>query len=359
MLRHDELPGTARIPYALRSVPEDLLDSLIPSTDQVQVGDIVLARLEKMGKNTFLELANGRRCKLHEGDLLAVVFGNRHATLQFEGYARADGDHCDLLSMGGLCGLVTSKHAAVSEPTRLRVLGAIADGNRRPLRLAEFALASRSSASDARTVVVCGTSMDVGKTHTAVNLIMSLRQHGYRVAGIKLTGTASGRDLWSMRDAGADPVLDFVDGGFPSTFLCPLTALLDLCNVLTSHAAAKGAEWIVMEIADGLLQSETAALLRSPRFVGTADAWILAAREPLAAIAGMTQLRSWDISPLAISGIVSMSALGIRETEAATSVPCLTAAQVQSGPLLTWLSNPRRATGFEEETFQSGTVTMS
>src|SRR5256886_12837202 len=34
-----------------------------------------------------------------KGDLLAVVFGNRYATRQFEGYARADGEDCDLLSM--------------------------------------------------------------------------------------------------------------------------------------------------------------------------------------------------------------------------------------------------------------------
>lgn len=36
-------------------------------------GRHALARLEKIGKNARLELANGRPASLHEGDLLAVV----------------------------------------------------------------------------------------------------------------------------------------------------------------------------------------------------------------------------------------------------------------------------------------------
>ena len=122
----DEVRGTLRLPYALRRVPETRLASLLPWAAPPQEGDLALARLEQIGKNTGLELPDGRRCTLHEGDLLAVVFGNRYATEQFEGYAGADGDRCDLLSMGGLCGLAKSKHARVPEPTKLRLLGATA-----------------------------------------------------------------------------------------------------------------------------------------------------------------------------------------------------------------------------------------
>src|SRR2546430_4529439 len=43
-----------------------------------------------IGKNMALDLASGRRCKLHNGDLIGAVFGHRYATLQFEGYARSD-----------------------------------------------------------------------------------------------------------------------------------------------------------------------------------------------------------------------------------------------------------------------------
>ena len=61
--------------------------------------------------------------------------------------------------------------------------------------------------------------MDAGKTHTASSIIAGLRRGGIPAAGIKLTGTAAGRDTWSMLDAGACAALDFIDGGHPSTYL--------------------------------------------------------------------------------------------------------------------------------------------
>jgi hypothetical protein len=312
-------------------VPEARLARLVPWSDRPAVGDIALARLEKIGKNATLELTTGRRCGLHQGDLLAVVFGNRYATLQFEGYARADENRCDLLSMGGLCGLVATRHASVAEPSKLRLLGAVADRDGRALRLGDFAVPPSPPSPKPRIVVVCGSSMDAGKTYTAMSLIIGLRQQGLRVAGIKLTGTASGRDMWSMRDAGACAALDFVDGGLPSTYLCSLKELLHLYELLVGHAVARGAECVVVEVADGLLQAETGALFQASHFVGSVDAWVLAATDPLAAVGGVAVLRGWGITPAAVSGRVSMSPLGLREVEKATKLPGFSAAQLQAG----------------------------
>src|SRR5262249_55212240 len=155
-------------------------------------------------------------------------FGNRYATKHFEAYAEASGGCCHLLSMGGLCGMVKSKHATVGDPTTLRLLHTIGDASQKQLRLGDFSLPPISAARQPHVVVVCGTSMDSGKTHTAMSLIVGLRKQHCRVAGIKLTGTGAGRDTWAMRDAGACVALDFVDGGLPSTFMCSLPQLLDL-----------------------------------------------------------------------------------------------------------------------------------
>src|SRR5437660_7816835 len=125
--------STLRISYALRRVPTSHLHRLLPRPDVPQVGDIVLTRVVSLGKNMALDLTGGRRCKLHPGDLIAGVFGNRYATLQFEGYARSNGDRCDLLSAGGLCGLVASKHDTVPEPTKLRLEGALGGAGGSPL----------------------------------------------------------------------------------------------------------------------------------------------------------------------------------------------------------------------------------
>lgn len=333
----DAMKEALRVSYALRRVPEAKLASLLPLMEVPQIGDVAVARLETIGKNAALELANGRRCALHEGDLLAVAFGNRYATKQFEGYARTDGDRCDLLSMGGLCGLVENKHQTVADPSRLRLLGTIGDADGQPLRLRDFAVPAVPSLRKPRVIVVCGSSMDAGKTYTAMSLISGMCRQGYRVAGAKLTGTAAGRDTWNMLDAGACVALDFIDGGFPSTYLCTLEELLDVHNRLVWHAAAHGAQWLVVEIADGLLQRETALLLQAPRFRATVDAWLLAAGEALAAAGGVATLRNWGITPIALSGLLSLSSLDMREAEAATGIKCLTARELQVEGLKTQL----------------------
>jgi hypothetical protein len=323
---------SVRVPYALRRVPTSSLARLVPMGRIPAVGDIALARLEKVGKNSRLELANGRPCALHPGDLLAVVFGNRYATMQFEGYVGTRGEGCDLLSMGGLCGVVESKHDAIAESTKLRLLGALADAQGRPLRLCDFALPDApEGAPPPILLVVCGTSMDAGKTHTATSLIQGLRRQGVTVAGIKLTGTAAGKDTWGMLDAGACVALDFVDGGLPSTYLASSEDLLTLGSLLLGHAAAQGAQWVVMEIADGLLQSETAALLRCKAFTKGVSAWVFAAGDALSAAAGVRLLREWNLEPVAVSGRVTMSALAMREAESATGIACHTATALQSG----------------------------
>lgn len=333
MVLSEEVKASTRIPYALRRVPSTQLSCLLPCPETPQPGDIALARVEKIGKNTNLELPNGRRCSLYVGDLLAVVFGNRYATKQFEGYARTDGESCDLLSMAGVCGVVESKHDGVPDPSKLHLLGSIADVEGNRLRLRQFSLAATPPLPRPHVVVVCGTSMDAGKTHTAACIIRGLRRLVNRVVGVKLTGTASGKDAMSMADAGACEILDFVDGGLPSTYLCHLDQLLNLHFLLLSHAAALGAEWVVVEVADGLLQNETAALLQNPRFTRTVDSWVFAAGDPLGAAGGVRVLRSWGIHPLVISGLVTMSTLAIREAQTATGLSCLTAHELECGEL--------------------------
>ncbi len=107
---------------------------------------------------------------------------------------------------------------------------------------------------------------------------------------------------------------------------------------------------MVVEIADGVLQCETAALLQHPGFTASVDAWVFAAGDPLAAAGGVRVLRSWGIEHLAISGVVSMIPLGMKETQAATQLPCLSASELQSGALNARLQQiaPKGAPSFLE-----------
>jgi hypothetical protein len=329
----DELKASIRVPYALRRIPVDTIASLLPASQSPQPGDIVLTRLEKIGKNTRLELTNGRPTTLQEGDLLAVVYGNRYATHQFEGYTGVNELNCDLLSIGGLCGVMRSKYDSVPEPSKLYVIGALGDGDCRPLRLRDFVLPPLPIPPGSKVIVVCGSSMDIGKTYSAASVIAGLRRIKKPVTAIKLTGTVSGRDTWSMLDAGAGVALDFVDGGYPSTYQCNLDNLLELYNLLLAHAVSQGAEFVVVEIADGLLQAETAALLQCQSFTATIDACIFATSDPLAAKGGIDLLRTWGVEPLAISGLIAKSPLAMAEAQAATGVRCMTGADLRRGEL--------------------------
>ncbi len=329
----EDLKESVKRSYATRRVPVADLARLVPLSESPEVGDVLLTQLERIGRNARIELTNGRIAILHEGDMIACVLGNRYATEQFEGYAKVHGDACDLLSMGGLCGTMSSCHVGIAEPSKLRILGSIGDSNGEPLRLSNYSLALRPFGQRPRILAVCGSSMDSGKSHTARSAILGLRKRGLQVAGVKLTGTAAGRDTWSMMDVGARPAVDFLDGGFPSTYLCSLDQLMTIHRLLLGHAAMAGAEWAVIELADGVLQRETASLLRCQAFVSSVDRWLYATRDAPGAAGGISALRALGIEPAAISGVIAMSPLAMREASEATGVRCVTALELQSGSL--------------------------
>jgi hypothetical protein len=92
---------------------------------------------------------------------------------------------------------------------------------------------------------------------------------------------------------------------------------------------------IVLEIADGILMSETARLLE--RLGGEVEAVILATGDALSARAGVEILRGLDLPVRAISGVVSRSPLASREAQAATGLPVLTVAELAAGGALSLL----------------------
>jgi hypothetical protein len=86
-----------------------------------------------------------------------------------------------------------------------------------------------------------------------------------------------------------------------------------------------------MEIADGVLQAQTAALLASRTISQMADAIVFAAGEALGAAHGVDWLRSRGLPVIAISGLVSASPLSAREAAQVTGLPILTTQQLSDG----------------------------
>lgn len=287
-----------------------------------RAGDLVLARVETIGQHGKLEAPGGRRQKLYPGDEIIVAYGARYAPDQFEAEVPHDLGPCDLVAGGGVASNVLSRHARIGRATRIKPIGLLVDADGAVLNLSRFALPAPQHAASRPTVIaVAGTSMNAGKTTSAAGLVHGLARAGLKVAGIKVTGTGSGGDLWSMRDAGAEWTFDFTDMGHATTAGLPLPALEQVVTGLVAHVTALGSDIVVLEIADGVFQRETANLLQSPEFRRHIDGIIFAAGDALGAVGGVNWLKSHNLPVLALSGLLTTSPLAMREAAVHVDTP--------------------------------------
>ncbi len=289
-----------------------------------RAGDLVLARIDTLGKHAQLEQADGRKSALFRGDEVVVAYAARYAPDQFEAQVPADLAPCQLVAGGGVAAAVLSKHGAIAAATEITPLGLLADADGQRLNLVQRALAVRALAGPRPvTIASVGTSMNAGKTTSAAHLIRGLVRAGCKVGAAKITGTGSGNDPWLLRDAGAHVVLDFTDAGHASTHLLGVAALHDVMQRLLSNLAAQRLDAIVIEVADGLFQSETAQLLCSPEFRRAVDGLLFSSGDAMGAAAGATWLRERGLPLLALAGLLTRSPLARREAQDATGLPVL------------------------------------
>jgi hypothetical protein len=210
----------------------------------------------------------------------------------------------------------------MKRPTKITPLGLLADGKGNPINLASFRLPQPATINpEPLVLVVAGTAMNSGKTTACASLVKGLVRHGLQVAAAKVTGTGAGSDYRSLVDAGADPVFDFLDAGYVSTYRIDRHDLVDIVKILGGHLAAANPDVIVLEVADGLLQRETARLFVTPEFTGWVDGVVFAANDALGAQAGVAWLAARQLPVIAITGVLTSSPLAMREAEAATGLP--------------------------------------
>jgi len=333
---------TAKWGSATGMAPPALAAAVAPPEALPDVGDLALCEVVRLGAHHRLEGRAGERVTLYPGDRIVGVFGHRYAPEQFEGYAETDGERLHLMSIAGVLGVVRSRHPEISAPTRLRLLGYVVDAEGRRVNTRHFGLRRSPAAGGGRPTVVAvvGTMMNAGKTTTAAAIVRGAAARGLAVAAAKVTGTASGKDVAHMRDAGARRALDFTACGWPSTYLCSAAELEDLFQTLLGALERTEPSLIVLELADGIIQRETAMLLRSPAFASRVDAVILAAGDALGAEAALARLRSLGLPVVATSGRTSASPLLVAETVSLTRLPCLTREALEGGSLLELLPHP-------------------
>jgi hypothetical protein len=292
------------------------LDSLKP-----RPGDVALVQVDRIGHHHVLETRSDRRLRLYKGDRLICVFGDRYATDVYEGRVR-DLGKLHLLTGSGLVGTVVARHRDVSHPTRLSFLGYLADrtGVRVNLKSRLFQPASRA-ARPLDVILVVGTGMSTGKTTVTRKVLQGLAARGLRVAGCKLTGTASPRDLCEYRATGAVHATDFSDFGFPSTYGASEAELVGLFDCMLDRCASNGAQTVVMEIADGILQRETRMVLRCDEIRNRVRGLILAAACSGSALFAADALDKLGLDVWAVSGLFTNAPLSVREFADQCSLP--------------------------------------
>ena len=340
--------ANAKWSYTTRRVDRQAPMFLSTRNATPRAGDLVLARVTRLGQHKRLEQPDGRRARLFIGDDVVVAYGNRYAPDQFEAIVPQNLEPCHLVAAGGIASQMVFKHDAVKNPTRLSPVGLLTDGLGEAINLRAFAREKPRKATDRPPVIaVVGSSMNAGKTTTAASLIRGLTLAGLSVNAGKATGTGAGGDIWYFKDAGARRVMDFLDTGFPSTYLLPAGQVQAGFSALLDHLTDPDTDVIVMEIADGLYQSETSALVKSSLFNQQVDGVIFTAADSLGGLHGIDRLQTWGVHVVAVSGMLTRSPLAMREFQDVCSLPLITSRGLQSPAvemhLREWLYQPGAA----------------
>lgn len=333
-IRISPLPETQRDlaaqSFVTRRVPRQQMGTLLSGGLRPRSGDVVLARVARLGNHRRIEHSNGRRGTLHIGDDLICAYADRYATDQFESYVPTSLGRADLVASGGIVSRTQSRSAAVRAATEIAPLGLIGDHRGRPLNVAQFALPriNPRGAARPRTIAVLGTAMNAGKTTTIHHMLHGFAKAGARPGAAKVTGTGSGNDFWVMLDAGAHRMLDFTDVGLASSFRHRIDRLEDAAEQLVAHLSAEHCGVAFVEIADGVYQQENQHLIRSPRIHALIDTVVFAASDAMGAAHGVEILRKSGFCVAAVSGTLTRSPLAVRETQQATGLPVLGLAEL-------------------------------
>jgi hypothetical protein len=198
-------------------------------------------------------------------------------------------------------------------------MGYVCDGEGKVLNTRDYPMIvpsdkKRGNGKRAKMVLVIGTAMNSGKSMSAAACCWALTSMGYEVRASKITGTASLKDILHMNDAGAGIYNDFTYLGYPSTYMLSEQELLGVFNVIDRKYANNPKNFWVVELADGILQRETAMLLASKDVQSRIHRLIFCAGDALGCIGGIRVLKDrFGLVPDAVSGVFSSAPLARRE----------------------------------------------
>lgn len=296
-------------------------------------GDVIYGEFDRIGQHQRLESKTGRIHKIYSGDRSIFVFGNRYAPDYYEALIpKKFATTVDMVARSGVVSKMASKNNKIKDPTVIRVLGYVCDANGNVVNTTQHpAVVPRQTVKKqrrAKMIVFVGTSMNSGKSFAATATVKMLTQMGHTTRASKITGTASLKDILSMSDAGAEKVSDFTYLGHPSTYMLDKETIIGIFNKLDLKYANKPSNYWVVELADGIVQRETAMLLSSREFKERIHKIVFCAGDALGAVGGKRLLKDkFGIRADMLSGVCTATPLHIREIKSFTDTPVLISAK--------------------------------
>jgi hypothetical protein len=220
------------------------------------------------------------------------------------------GDVLHVLNLGGIIGKAVSFSRDYGQPLKVEVLGMVVR-NGKILNIKDGAL-STSNTLERRVplVVVCGTSMNSGKTEALSRIIQLLTWRGKRVCAAKATGISALKDTLNMEDHGAVKALSFIDFGYPSTV--GIQEVPSIAKGIINELGRLQPQAVMIELGDGLLgEYGVMDFFQDRELLSAIACTIVCAIDPVGAW-GMKQIMAARNIPIhVISGPVTDNTVGI------------------------------------------------
>jgi hypothetical protein len=313
-----------KVPSVVRKLN---LPSTVEVSDQINPVEgavIVVKVLAEAGKNNLLEYTTGRIGFLVEGDILPVALGKRRALREYSGDIPthvSPGDILYYLCESGVVGEIRGINEKWGSPLPVEVLGSLLIDDQ-PANIKDYSLPRATSLPTSAPIIgVVGTCMNIGKTTTICKMIRHFKRQGLKVAGVKLSGVASTQDLDTIADAGADPVLGFMDAGLPSTCMDANEAIEVALGVLQA-ANTSNPDLIVAEFGDGILgEYHVGDMLRSPEIQKHISSFIVGTSDFVGAWGAKQIMQQYGLNITLITGSVVNNDTGVHFVESQIGLP--------------------------------------
>lgn len=290
--------------FVTRRIPVADLAGIDAAATPLDPHDVVVARVDRIGRHTHVETSGGARVRLQVNDRLLLACGNRDGVRGFRAAAAFAPGAAILAAAGGVAGhMDATERDRTRTPTDITIEGAALGADGRRITLGRYAAAAAPGAVTAPVIAVIdmipGTKSALRKRARA--LIRDFAVQDMRVAYIKVTG--SGTDGWlsDLRDRLAFDALNFTDAGLASTYGEPTDRIEAAALCLLGEASRRGADVILLDMANGLSRPENTDLLQAPRLRTAIRSVILHADDPDAAQIGVDWLRAHDYRVGAVS----------------------------------------------------------